>query len=140
MSQITMNVSLRLFQTDSLIRTREMNGGLILIPYYIGKLVASLIEVAFSKPSLLIPSNFLCVDCQLSKSVMLSIAFVCGYYSCVNSRGFFMQYLGIFFLLQLAVSGLSNFLSFLLHVSNYVCLNTYLKMQLSSYHLTTVLG
>jgi ABC-type multidrug transport system ATPase subunit len=92
---LTLTSQIRLFSFDSQIRLREENGGLLLLPYYLGKLLAGYVDAIFTP-----------------------LSFVFGYYSFVQSRTTMLEYWLLFFLLFLAVSGLANFCACLFTVSN----------------------
>ena len=77
--------ALKLFYSNSLMTRRESDGGIALIPLYIGKLMGHVIEFC-----------------------LLPLAFICGYYPFINAMGGFMEYFSIFLLLSLAVTGITN--------------------------------
>jgi hypothetical protein len=85
---LTLTAQLRLFSFDSLIRVREENGGLLLLPWYLGKVLAGYVDALFTP-----------------------IAFVLGYFSFVQSRTNILDYWLLYVLLYLAISGLANFCS-----------------------------
>jgi hypothetical protein len=88
---ISINLSLHVFQVDRLIRKREITAGISVIPYYIGKAMASFLE-----------------------TICLTFSFLCSYYPSVQANASFLSYFIIFSLLQMAVAGLANFLCVIL--------------------------
>lgn len=85
---------IKLFGNDALMRNREETGGIVLLPYYLGKVAASYVEIMF-----------------------YPFAFVCGYYSNLQSNATFAQYWGLFLCLHLALAGLANVISLTYAVS-----------------------
>jgi len=79
------NTGLRLFAADELMRAREEEGGVWLLPLFVGKIGASYVEFFF-----------------------YSFAFVSGYYSVLQSNSGFGNYWGLFLLLHLVFASLSN--------------------------------
>jgi hypothetical protein len=79
---------LQIFLRDTDIRLREESGGISYAPLFLGKVLGSAFEL-----------------------VLAPIAFVVGYYPFIQSQATFGQYIAIFLLLNLAVSGLINFCS-----------------------------
>jgi hypothetical protein len=77
---------LQIFLRDTDIRLREESGGISYAPLFLGKVLGSSFDLVLSP-----------------------IAFVVGYYPFIRSQATFGQYVGIFLLLMLAVSGLINF-------------------------------
>ena len=77
--------AMKLFYLDTLVRTRESDGGVALIPLYFGKLVGRIIEF--------------CV---------LPMAFTCGYYPFIEALAGIGEYYYIFLLLTFAATGLVN--------------------------------
>jgi hypothetical protein len=77
---------LQIFLRDTDIRLREESGGISYAPLFVGKVLGS--------------------TCDL---VLAPIAFVVGYYPFIRSQSTLGQYIAIFLLLNLAVSGLINF-------------------------------
>lgn len=78
-------MALRLFLSDALIRERESGGGIRFGPLYLGKLCGNFMELIISP-----------------------LAFVCGYYPFIEARAPIHMYIWLFFLLMLAVTGLTN--------------------------------
>jgi ABC-type multidrug transport system ATPase subunit len=87
------NANLFLFGNDELMRQREENGGIHLLPLFFGKLLSSYVEFFF-----------------------YSYAFVSGYYPVIESNTGFMNYLSVFLLLQLSLSAISNLLAIAVEV------------------------
>jgi hypothetical protein len=85
---LTMSYSLKLFSFDASIREREFTGGIPVSPFYVGKIFGSACDVA-----------------------LLPFAYVCGNYSFINAIALFEEYLGLYLMLAMAISGLANFLS-----------------------------
>lgn len=83
---LTLTAQIRLFSADDLIRQREENGGLLLLPWYLGKVLGGYVDLLFTPMS-----------------------FVFGYYSFVQSRTTILNYWVLYVLLYLAISGLANF-------------------------------
>jgi ABC-type multidrug transport system ATPase subunit len=79
---------LKLFRNDSLVRRREEEGGVWLLPYFLGKLIGSMIEI-FVYP----------------------LVFLFGYYPLVSAAGKFNEYWGQLALFQFAILGLANFVA-----------------------------
>ena len=77
---------LQIFLRDTDIRLREESGGIDYIPLFLGKILGSSLDLIVSP-----------------------IAFVVGYYPFIESQATFGEYVGIFMLLIIAVSGLVNF-------------------------------
>jgi hypothetical protein len=90
---LTLTSQLRLFSFDSLIRLREENGGLLLLPWYLGKMLAGYVDALFTP-----------------------LSFVFGYYSFVESRTTLLEYWLLYVLIYIAVSGLANLCASLFRV------------------------
>ncbi len=82
------NTGLRLFAADELMRGREEEGGVWLLPLFMGKIGASYVEFFF-----------------------YAFAFVSGYYSVLQSNSGFGNYWGLFLLLHLVFASLSNLIA-----------------------------
>jgi hypothetical protein len=78
-------IALRLFLSDALMREREGGGGIRFGPLYVGKLCGNFMELIVSP-----------------------LAFVCGYYPFIEARAPIHMYIWVYFLLMLAVTGLTN--------------------------------
>ena len=85
---LTLIWGLQLFIGDELMRNREMEGGISLLPLVCGKIFASYVELWF-----------------------FALAFVMGYYPTLQSNASFAQYWGIFLLVHMPVSALGNLLA-----------------------------
>jgi hypothetical protein len=79
---------LQIFLRDTDIRLREESGGINYSPLFLGKVLGSSFDLVLSP-----------------------IAFVVGYYPFIHAQATFGQYVIIFLLLMLAISGLINFCS-----------------------------
>jgi len=90
-SLLVQAASLRLLTADQLLRDREFNAGVLIAPYYLGKLLGNYAEAC-----------------------LYAFAFLVGYYPFLKARAPFIMYWYVFFLLHLAVSGLVNFIAVLL--------------------------
>lgn len=86
----TTSSGLKLFGNDCHMRLREIEGGVWLLPMFMGKVAASYVEYAF-----------------------YPFAFLAGYYSVIRSNAVFECYWATFFLLHCALFGLANFVSIL---------------------------
>jgi hypothetical protein len=93
---LALTSQIRLFSYDTLIRLREENGGLLILPWYLGKLFGGYVDILFAP-----------------------ISFVFGYYSFVQSRTSILHYWLLYVLLYLAVSGLANFCACIFTVRYY---------------------
>jgi hypothetical protein len=87
--------SIRLFTTDELVRHREEVGGIAIVPVYLGKITGAVFEFMF-----------------------FAFAFLCSYYSVVNTRAPFYDHLKVFIVLHLAISGLTNLITVTFEVNN----------------------
>lgn len=85
---LLLSYSFKLFSFDSLVREREVVGGIPLKSMYVGKLAASMVYIW-----------------------LLPLAYVCGNFPFIKSRAQFVEYFGLYFLLACAISGLANFLA-----------------------------
>jgi ABC-type multidrug transport system ATPase subunit len=82
------NASLALFANDEFNRKREETGGILLIPYFLGKIFSSFVEYTF-----------------------YSLAFLSGYFSVIESNAHFIDYFTTFLLLHVAISAISNMMA-----------------------------
>jgi hypothetical protein len=85
---LLLSYSFKLFSFDSLVRVREVFGGLPLKSMFAGKLASSMAYIW-----------------------LLPFAYVCGNFPFIESRAQFVQYFGLYFFLACAISGLANFLA-----------------------------
>ena len=81
-------IALRLFQSDSLMRRREDEGGIKMAPLYLGKLLGNYMD-----------------------HIVSPLAFTCGYYPFLRALAPIHEYIFLFFLLMLTVTGITNFCS-----------------------------
>ena len=92
---LCLTFGLKLFRNDALVRRREEEGGVWLLPYFLGKLIGSMIEI-FVYP----------------------LVFLFGYYPLVSAAGKFNEYWGQLALFQFAILGLANFVAILVPGKN----------------------
>jgi hypothetical protein len=85
---LIMSSGLKLFGSDAAIRMREEEGGIYIIPYYVGKLFGQSIEM-----------------------IVAPLAFLFGYYSLATPGGSFFDYWLFTLLLYLAVMGMANLIA-----------------------------
>ena len=85
---LIMTSGLKLYGHDYLVRCREESAGVLLLPLFLGKLIASLLETVF-----------------------FPFAFLAGYYSYVDANATIWSYTTLFVLIQLAIMGLANLIS-----------------------------
>jgi len=88
---VIVNSSINLFSSDILVRNREEEGDIKLLPLVLGKIVASFVE-----------------------TIIYPLAYTCSYFSIVKPMGSFDQYWYTFILLQLVVSSFANVFAVLL--------------------------
>jgi hypothetical protein len=86
-SLLVQAASLRLLSADQLLRDREFRAGVIIAPYYLGKVLGNYCEAC-----------------------LYAFAFLVGYYPFLKARAPFISYWYVFFLLHLAISGMVNFI------------------------------
>ena len=84
-SLLVQAASLRLLSADQLLRDRELRAGVMVGPYYLGKILGNYCELC-----------------------LYSFAFLVGYYPFLQARAPLVEYWYVFFLLHLAISGMVN--------------------------------
>jgi hypothetical protein len=121
---LILSFSFKLFSNDAMMREREYSGGVTVRSLYLGKLLGSLFEMIF-----------------------LPFAFVAGNFSLLSSNAPFAQYWGLYLLLGLAISGLSNFLAVTFTVGALLLLSAYMVIycvyiagEKQSAHIKWVIG
>jgi hypothetical protein len=85
---VTSTAAVKLFTFDLLVRERERAGGIHHFPYFLGKVLAYHLEL-----------------------LVYPLGWVTGYFFFIASYSTFARYWFTFFLLHLALSGLSNFIA-----------------------------
>ena len=92
---LSITFGLKLFKNDTLMRRREEEGGLWLLPYFLGKLMGSSAEL-----------------------LVYPLIFLFGYYPLVKAAGSFVNYWGLLTLFQFSIIGLANFVAIVVPGTN----------------------